>query len=442
LLSHFRQAREKSELSDLRSFQYFRAHPVQRLAWTEPKRFKIIPAGRRSGKTHMAIVHTIRDALVPRPWPDPRFALSAPTRPQAHLIYWERLLSMTPDWLIKSISYSSLRVNLINGASIHVVGMDAPQRIEGVAWDGFVLDEFGNMKPAAWFNHVRPALADRTGWAWLIGVPEGRNHYFEVWQHAQMDPDWGAYTWKSEDILPAEEIEELKRSLDPKTYRREMEASFEEDSGRVYYAFDRNRDVHEFPLEPHAGTDGLPWYGGMDFNVSPMTSVWGWERDIDGRSHVFVWDEYCADNSSTWEAAKQVKERVASYDQSPRFGRFIMHPDPTGSQRRSSAQVGITDHRILGQAGFRVSSRLASPALRDKWNAVNAKFENAAGERSMHIHPRCRRLIRDLEGVIYKPGTSEPDPKCADSLHITDALGYWIEKRHRLAAKAGGLNLR
>jgi hypothetical protein len=42
-----------------------------------------------------------------------------------------------------------------------------------------ILDEFGNCKPNAWGANVRPALSDRNGWCDLIGVPEGRNHYYD-----------------------------------------------------------------------------------------------------------------------------------------------------------------------------------------------------------------------------------------------------------------------
>ena len=61
-----------------------------------------------------------------------------------------------------------------------MVGLDKPERIEGQPWDGGVLDEYANMKAHAWGANVRPALSDRLGWCDLIGVPEGRNHYYDL----------------------------------------------------------------------------------------------------------------------------------------------------------------------------------------------------------------------------------------------------------------------
>jgi hypothetical protein len=38
---------------------------------------------------------------------------------------------------------------------------------------------------------IRPALADRGGWALIIGTPNGMNHFYDLVQHAQSgDPAW------------------------------------------------------------------------------------------------------------------------------------------------------------------------------------------------------------------------------------------------------------
>ena len=46
--------------------------------------------------------------------------------------------------------------------------------------DVYKRQEYGNMKLEAWGANVRPALSDRKGWCDLIGVPEGRNHYYDT----------------------------------------------------------------------------------------------------------------------------------------------------------------------------------------------------------------------------------------------------------------------
>ena len=111
---------------------------------------------------------------------NPRYFFAAPTWAQAQSIYWDDILAMIPDWAFKygrqkSIWKSKLTIEL-RWSTVSVLGLDKPERIEGVPWDGGVLDEYANMKPDVWNLHVRPSLSDRNGWAWFIGVPEGRNH--------------------------------------------------------------------------------------------------------------------------------------------------------------------------------------------------------------------------------------------------------------------------
>src|SRR4051794_23881932 len=106
-------------------------------------------------------------------------------------------------------SESEMTIRLINDAEIFVLGMDKPDRMEGAPWDGGVLDEMANMKPSAWEGNVRPALSDRNGWCDLIGVPEGRNHYYNLDRTARAmmadlgtASEWASFHWKSSEILP------------------------------------------------------------------------------------------------------------------------------------------------------------------------------------------------------------------------------------------------
>ncbi|MCK4739728.1 MAG: hypothetical protein KAT46_07240, partial [Deltaproteobacteria bacterium] len=224
-------------------------------------------SGRRSGKTELAKRRLVISLKNQRPWQFPRYFAAAPTRDQAKRIFWEDLKALTPKSWIKKVSESDLCIKTIFGSELWVVGMDKPQRVEGVAWDGGILDEFANMRPLVWSENVRPALSDRTGWCWFIGVPEGLNHFKDLADYAGsgLDPEWGFYSWFSSDILPSKEIESARRELDPRIFRQEYEASFEGASGRVYHAY--RRSLHE---DENAIFDpARPLIVCMDFNVDP-----------------------------------------------------------------------------------------------------------------------------------------------------------------------------
>ena len=253
-----------------------RPHPIQYAYWTSPHRFNVVPAGRRSGKTELAKRKVVKAALNPKAskFPDPHYFCAAPTRDQAKRIYWDDLKAMFPKAFITGISETELTIHTILNTSVSVIGMDKPERIEGSPWDGGILDEYGNMKGHAWGANVRPALSDRLGWCDLIGVPEGRNHYYDTAEMAKtmvMEQgdlsEWGLYHWLSADILPKSEIDAAKRELDPLTYQQEYEASFVNFSGRAYYTFsDENRQLLSY--NPKA-----PLIICFDFNVDPGVAV-------------------------------------------------------------------------------------------------------------------------------------------------------------------------
>ena len=110
-----------------------------------------------------------------------------------------------PEKWVKKVYETDLCVTTKYKSELWVLGMDRPERIEGTPWDGGVLDEYANMKPNAWTENIRPALADRAGWCWFVGVPEGLNHYKDLADYAGSgsDADWGLYRWNSSEILPA-----------------------------------------------------------------------------------------------------------------------------------------------------------------------------------------------------------------------------------------------
>jgi hypothetical protein len=216
-----------------------RYHPLQTAFFRSAHRFNVNPSGRRSGKTELLKRKLVRCALRGTRFSTPRFGVGAPTRDQAREIYWKDLKDLSPPHLVADISESHLTITYKAGSELHVVGLDVPARVEGQPWDGFGLDEYGNMKPDVWAEHLRPALSDRLGWADFIGVPEGKqNHYYDLAEYARKDfllngaaSEWGYFHWPSKDILPATEIEAARRSMHPLVFEQEYGGAFVNFSG-------------------------------------------------------------------------------------------------------------------------------------------------------------------------------------------------------------------
>ena len=412
-------------------------HAVQRDCYQSNCRFVVNPAGRRSGKTELAKRKLVVRALAGSIYGRPRYFAAAPPRDQAKRIYWDDLKRLVPARFIKGKpSETELVIELVNGASICVVGMDKPERIEGSPWDGGVLDEYANMKPGAWQAHVRPALSDRLGWCLMIGVPEGRNHYYDLWRFARAEmaergqaSEWGAYTWTSADILPEAEIVAARRDLDPLVYSQEYEASFVNFSGRSYYPF--NEETHCAAIRSQYDADS-DLYFCFDFNVSPGVAAVCQEMELpNGQRGTGVIGEVWIPQHSNTPA---VVAKLAA-DWGEHRGVVICHGDAAGGAR-GSAQTEGSDWELVEQQLRQVfPGRLsirhpkANPSQRSRVNAVNTRLMSGDEVVRMMIDPGAApHVVRDLEGVrLLEGGAGEIDKKSDPNLtHISDALGYYV----------------
>jgi hypothetical protein len=335
------------------------------------------------------------------------------------------LLDLIPDhWVFggkrgHNVSYGEMWVRTVFGSILYVLGLDQPARVEGVAWDGCVLDESCDLKPGVFDRSVRPALADRQGWCWRIGVPKrqgaGAREYREFCERAARgEYEQGAtFTWPSADILPPEELAQARATLDPKDYAEQFEARWETAGGAIYHAFQR-----EYNVRPCARVEGKPLVVASDFNVDPM--CWCLGHRYPDRLEWF--DEIFLRNSNTPATLDVLWQRYRDHR-----GGFEFYGDASGRQRHSSAAA--SDYQlILGDSRFAAAGRSihypdGDPPLRDRFACTNALLCNAAGDRRMFIDPRCKRLILDLESCYYKPGTSEPGTG-QDLGHMSDACGY------------------
>jgi len=92
--------------------------------------------------------------------------------------------------------------------------------MRGIYLDGIVLDEYADMDPRVWSEIIRPALADRIGWAVFIGTPRGRNNFFELWRRAQADPTWFAMMLKASEtgLIAASELALARTDLTEEEY--------------------------------------------------------------------------------------------------------------------------------------------------------------------------------------------------------------------------------
>ena len=199
----------------------------QKKVWADSTRFKIVAAGRRTGKSRLAAWMLIVNALQADKG---HVFYVAPTQGQARDIMWQTLLELAHP-IVTNAHINNLQIKLVNGATISLKGADIPETMRGVSLKFLVMDEYADMKPEVFEQILRPALADQKGGALFIGTPMGRNHFYDLYKYAELEDDESYEAWHftsyDNELLDPEEIDLAKKSMSSYAFRQEFMASFE-----------------------------------------------------------------------------------------------------------------------------------------------------------------------------------------------------------------------
>lgn len=207
-------------------------------------RFKVIAAGRRSGKTYYASLNPvdglIRDFLTP----DSYTWIVAPSYDLTQRVWrlFLRVVMTRFGPLVKSLENSSGRykIETIFDSVIEAKSADDPKRLVGVGLTHLVMDECGEIPGEAW-TQLRPSLMDRKGRALLIGRPQGKNWFYTEWLRGKRDsgskdPEYQSWHFTSFDnnLLSKDEIQKTAVSLSARSYREEILSEFVEGEGSIF----------------------------------------------------------------------------------------------------------------------------------------------------------------------------------------------------------------
>ena len=388
-------------------------------------RFPLVPAGRRSGKTERFKRFIVKQAnkIVGA------YFAAAPTHDQAKKIFWDDLLKFSLSSTHKKQPNISERIIYFNnGSEIHVLGLDKPQRIEGIAWKGGGIDEFADIKPDAWESNIYPALntvnpldPDYRAWCWLLGVPDGLNHYYDLCQQAETgdDSNFKVFHWMTSEIFP-EMAADAKKVMSLKQYKQEFEASFETASGRIYEDYSKANATDE-TIKPH---EQLLWY--HDFNYTPLSSGVGVRRD----GIYYLLEEIVLISAVAKNSAEEFVERYKDHKNK----NVIVYGDPAGKAGEKHSQASdYTDiEAVLRASGWSFQRRVRSKAMsiKDSQNALRAKIKLANGDIGLFVHPiNAPYTHKGLSTVQLKKGSSFLEVE-TDYQHITTAVRYMMDYEH------------
>jgi hypothetical protein len=402
--------------------------PSQKLFHDSEARFKGFSGPVGSGKSQALCQEAIRLAYVN---PGRLGLIGAPTYP---MLRDATLTALTETLETNRIPFEYNKAENVmvfpeTRSKIVFRSLDDFEKLRGTNLAWFGVDELTYTAEEAWLRlegRLRDPKAGRLcGFA--VWTPKGFDWVYRKFIREPVDGYEVVQARPFENRFVLDRIpdyyERLKRSYDGRFFAQEVLGQYlNVSAGRVYEAFDRERNVRPMELDK-----SLPLMWALDFNVDPMCSVVVQRAGNELR----VVDEIVLSRASTIDACEEFRSRYPSHP-----GRLIVYGDASGSRQQSS---GTNDYRMIEEffvrAGYaRPDYRVppSNPSVRDRVGLMNAKLKSALGESELYLDPRCKETIRDLEEVMYKPDSmvvdKDKDPK---RTHLSDALGYLVWQEYR-----------
>jgi hypothetical protein len=374
-------------------------------------RFRCVLAGRRGGKTFLAMREVCRFAAKPNSivW------MLANSRQQIKSLVWSKLKKKLNRlrW-IASTNESELSILLKNGSQICLKSAEQGDNLRGESLDFLCIDEFCDIDLDVIFGQIlRPALSDKKGHALFTGTPKAGNQAArDLYDNYLTKKNWASFSYTTADggFVDEEEIEQARQDLAPKVFKQEYEASWESLSSVIFEYFGAHNIA---PVDKPKPTE--PIVVGLDFNVGKMCAQVG-RTTRDGLEY---FDEIILENSNTAEMCEEIRLR---YPTNP----VTVIPDSSGSARKSSAG-GVTDHTIIQNAGFTLRVNRSNPSVRDRINCANSLFFlREDGTTRFRIDPSCKFTIKSFKNWCYKEGSQGVPDKEGGWDHACDSGSYPI----------------
>jgi phage terminase large subunit len=401
----------------------------QSKAWNDNHRFRVICAGRRSGKSTFAQLSVINWASLQ----EGLYWIVAPTYVQAKQIHWQGIQHYIPQKLILKKNEADLSIEFTNGAKIQLKSAENPDSLRGVKLRGLVVDEVASIRNWGWLwqEVLRPTLTDYEAPAVFIGTPKGFNHFYELFEEGQkVDSIYKSFKFTSYDnpYIPKQEIDQAKKELTDDNFQQEYMADFRKYTGLVYKEF--QREIHV--IEPCDIPESWKIYRSIDFgSTNPTACLW---IAVDGDENWYIYQEH-------YETGQTIDYHSGVINSRSKGVCVATYGDPSGAQWISEfAQRGIYITPANKEVGTSFNSwvrfgieKVSEKLKRTPGHIVEkVRVQEVGGQPSLFIFSSCTNTIKEFEtyrwqekSVTQAQDLNEPDVPEKANDHAMDALRYF-----------------
>ncbi len=316
----------------------YQPHAGQRELHFTPARFKVVPCGRRWGKTMFGAKEAEPNTFVPCPVTGkPQLGwIVGPQYTDAEKefkVVYDQLRRMGVDRdcikFVNNPDNGSMHIKTVWGFELVAKSAKHPETLVGDGLNFVLMVEAGRHKRRTWGDYIRPALSDRRGWAVFTGVPEGKSEnslLYALFQRGQSTnfaswKSWQRPSWTNTIVFPGgrddPEIVEAAEDLTQDEFDRQYGAQFSEKVGAVMQEWDDDDHLADLAYEP-----SWPTYMAIDYGFTNPFVVLFIQVGPLGQIHVIKERRY--QGMDTPEVCEDLRNTESGLVEAVR----MMYPDP------------------------------------------------------------------------------------------------------------------
>lgn len=409
--------------------------PWQKEVVNDDHRFRIINAGRRTGKS-------VLSRMIILQWATKQpglYWIVSPTYKMSKQIHWLELQKEVPrDWIVKK-NEVDLSIVLKNGAIIELKGAENVDSLRGVKLRGLVIDEIASIRNWNWLwqEVLRPTLTDYEAPAIFISTPKGFNHFYELFQlgiNGEANYRSWHFTTYDNPTISVDEIESAKTELSEDAFHQEYLAEFRKFTGIVFKQWVRDKNI----VAPFDIPSSWQYSRGFDYGSTHFTASVKIATDRDGNN--FVSSCYMDNKRTIEEHAKVIAAQDFSQGIIPAWG------DPSGAQWfMEFDKYGLainTANKEVGQSGqgwveycIEKINEMLKPKMGHFIRLPNGIYIDDAPNLLILDIPENQPLIRQIENLKWRetirgsgntiPVLDESDDPTGGHYDLVAALRYW-----------------
>jgi hypothetical protein len=187
----------------------------------------------------------------------------------------ERFLDYIPGQIIASLNQNEMKIRLINGSLIQIVGSDRYDALMGTNPRGCIFSEYSIQNPNAW-QYLRPILDANGGWAIFVFTPRGANHSKDLFDMAKQDAHWFAQRLTNDDtaVFSDHQLEQMrKEGMTEDMIQQEIYCSFTLGIQGSYYAkyMEEAKEQNRVTIIPYDKSQLV--HTAWDIGVGDATSI-------------------------------------------------------------------------------------------------------------------------------------------------------------------------